>query len=102
MNQSSRIFDEFARLMTEAAGVADGVRREAEGVMRGQLERLMRDMDVVSREEFEAMREMTILAREENDRLAARVAALEEKLANLPENGGDSAAPAGRRKPKGS
>jgi len=74
------IFDNLARLMTDAAGVATGVKREAEGVMKAQLERLIRDLDVVSREEFEAVRAMAILARDENERLAARIAALEEKL----------------------
>jgi BMFP domain-containing protein YqiC len=73
------IVDNFARLMTDAAGVATGMKREAEGVMKSQLERLIRDLDVVSREEFEAVRTMAILAREENERLAARLAALEQK-----------------------
>ena len=73
------IVDNFARLMTDAAGVATGMKREAEGVMKSQLERLIRDLDVVSREEFEAVRTVAILAREENERLAARLAALEQK-----------------------
>jgi len=73
------IVDNFARLMTDAAGVATGMKREAEGVMKSQLERLIRDLDVVSREEFEAVRTMAILACEENERLAARLAALEQK-----------------------
>jgi BMFP domain-containing protein YqiC len=76
----NRIFDDVAKLFTDAAGVAQGVRREAEGVMKAQLERLIRDMDVVTREEFEAVREMAILAREENEKLAARIAALEARL----------------------
>lgn len=76
----NRLLDDIARLMTDAAGMAQGVRREAEGLFRSQLERLVRDMDVVSREEFEAVREMATLAREENDRLAERLAALEAKL----------------------
>jgi len=74
------IFNNLARLMTDAAGVATGVKREAEGVMKAQLERLIRDMDVVSREEFEAVRTMAILSREENERLAARIAELEQKI----------------------
>ncbi len=73
------IVDNFARLMTDAAGVATGMKREAEGVMKSQLERLIRDLDVVSREEFEAVRTMAVLAREENERLAARLSALEQK-----------------------
>jgi BMFP domain-containing protein YqiC len=78
----SPIFDEFAKLMTDAAGVAHGVRREAETVIKTQLERLLAGMDVVTREEFEAVREMATLAREENERLAARIAELEAKLAS--------------------
>jgi len=76
-----RVFDDFARFMTDAAGMAQGVRREAEVMMRGQLERLFAAMDVVSRDEFEAVKHMAILAREENDRLAARLSELEAKLA---------------------
>lgn len=76
----SRIFDDMARLMTDAAGVAHGVRREAETVMRTQIERLLATMDVVTREEFEAVREMAALAREENALLRQRVAALEAKV----------------------
>ncbi|CAN5294357.1 accessory factor UbiK family protein [soil metagenome] len=74
---SSRILDDIARLATDAAGAAQGVRREVETVMKTQIERLLRDLDVVTREEFEAVREMALLAREENDKLAARLAALE-------------------------
>jgi BMFP domain-containing protein YqiC len=74
------ILDDMARLMTDAAGLAQGVKREAETVMRTQLERLLSTMDVVTREEFEAVRDMAILARDENDRLQARIAALESKL----------------------
>lgn len=71
--------DNISRLMTDAAGVATGMKREAETVMRAQFERLIRDMDVVSREEFEAVRAMAIAAREENERLAARLDELESK-----------------------
>ena len=78
------ILDDMARLMTDAAGLAQGVKREAETVMRTQLERLLSTMDVVTREEFEAVRDMAILAREENELLTARIAALEEKLAAKP------------------
>lgn len=74
---SNRFLDDIARLATDAAGAAQGVRREVETVVRTQIERLLRDMDVVTREEFEAVREMALLAREENDKLAARLAALE-------------------------
>jgi BMFP domain-containing protein YqiC len=79
-----RIFDDLSRLMTDAAGLADGARREVETLARAQLERLMAGMDLVSREEFEAVREMAALARTQNDRLEARIAALEAKLAAGP------------------
>jgi BMFP domain-containing protein YqiC len=76
----SRILDDFSRLMTDAAGLADGARREVETLAKSQIERLMAGMDFVSREEFEAVREMAALARAENDKLEARIAALEAKL----------------------
>jgi hypothetical protein len=80
MQTQSPIFDEIAKLMSEAAGAVDGVRREAETVARSQLQRLLSDMDLVPREEFEAVREMAIKAREENERLAARIADLEARI----------------------
>src|SRR3954471_6214872 len=78
---TSRFFDEIARLMNDAAGVAQGVRREFDTLFRSQAERIMRDLEVVSREEFEAAKEMARLAREENEALKARIDALEAKLA---------------------
>jgi len=78
---SNRIFDEFARLMNDAAGVASGVRREFDTLVRTQADRVLRDLDLVRREEFEAVKEMARLAREQNEALEARVAALEAKLA---------------------
>lgn len=80
MQTQSALFDEIAKIMTEAAGAADGVRREAETVARSQLQRLVADMDFVAREEFEAVRDMARVAREENEALKARITALEEKL----------------------
>ncbi|MCB2113896.1 MAG: accessory factor UbiK family protein [Parvularculaceae bacterium] len=80
MQTQSPIFDEIAKMMAEAAGAVDGVRREAETVARGQLQRLVSDMDLVPREEFEVVREMAIAAREENERLTARIAELEARL----------------------
>ena len=77
-------YDQFARLMNDAAGVAQGVRREVDSVMRSQAERILADMDVVHREEFEAVKEMARLAGEENEALKARIAALEAKLATPP------------------
>jgi BMFP domain-containing protein YqiC len=76
---SNRFFDEMARLMNDAAGVAQGVRREFDTLFRNQAERILRDLDVVQREEFEAVKEMARLAREENEALKARIAALEAK-----------------------
>lgn len=79
MQTQSPIFDEIAKMMAEAAGAVDGVRREAETVARSQLQRLLSDMELVTREEFEAVREMAIRAREENERLSARLMALEAR-----------------------
>ena len=77
---TNRFFDEMARLMNDAAGAAEGARREIETVMRAQAERILRNMDVVTREEFAVVQEMAANAREENERLAVRVAELEKKL----------------------
>jgi BMFP domain-containing protein YqiC len=77
---TNRFFDEVARLMNDAAGVASGVRREFDTLFRTQAERILNDLDVVKREEFEAVKEMARLAREENEALKARITALEAKL----------------------
>ncbi len=76
----ARLFDDISRLMSDAAGVAEGARREVDSLVRSQLERLMSGMDIVSRDEFEAAREMAALARAQNEKLEARIAALEAKL----------------------
>jgi BMFP domain-containing protein YqiC len=86
---TNRFFDEVARLMNDAAGVAQGVRREFETLFRTQAERWLRDLDLVKRDEFEAVKDMARIAREENEALKARVAALEAAL------GAKSSAPAG-------
>jgi BMFP domain-containing protein YqiC len=78
---TNRFLDELARLMTDAAGAADGLKREVTGVMRAQAARLLHDMDVVQREEFEAVKAMAEKARAENERLEARIAELEARLA---------------------
>ncbi len=78
---TNRFLDEFAKLMTDAAGAADGLRKEAEQIFRSQGERVLREMDVVRREEFEAVKAMAEKAREENEKLQARIAALESQLA---------------------
>jgi BMFP domain-containing protein YqiC len=80
MQTSNRFFDEISRLMNDAAGVAGGVRKEVETLFQAQAEKFLRNMDVVTREEFEAIKEMAAKARDENDRLAAKIAELEQKL----------------------
>ncbi|KAB2870393.1 MAG: accessory factor UbiK family protein [Bauldia sp.] len=77
---SNRLFDEFARLMTDAAGVAQGVRREAETAFKTQVERWIADLDLVKREDFEVVRELASKTRAENEKLAARIAELEARL----------------------
>jgi BMFP domain-containing protein YqiC len=89
---SNRIFDEMARLMNDAAGVASGVRREFDTLFRAQAERILRDLDVVQREEFEAAKEMARLAREENEALKMRIEALEAKAAGKPAKKGTGTA----------
>jgi BMFP domain-containing protein YqiC len=83
---TNRFLDEVARLMNDAAGVASGVRREVDTVFRNQADRILRELDVVKREEFEAVKDMARIAREENEALKARIAALEAKVA--PGSGG--------------
>lgn len=80
MQTRSKFFDDISQLMTNAAGVAQGARHEAENAMRSLMERFLADQNLVTRDEFDAVREMATKARDENDRLAARIAELEEKL----------------------
>jgi len=77
---SNRLFDEFAKVVTDAAGAAQGVKREIETLVRSQTDRMMADMNLVRREEFEAVKEMAEKARTENDALATRLAKLEATL----------------------
>lgn len=86
----NRILDEFAKLMTDAAGAAQGVRREVETAFRSQAERLLNSMDLVQREEFEAARDMATKARAENQKLAKLIAALEARIAALEGDSGKS------------
>ena len=79
MNANNRFFDDLSKLMTNAMGVAQGAKTEAETAMRGFVDRWLADRDFVSREEFDAVRAMAQKAREENEALAARLAALEAK-----------------------
>ena len=78
---TNRFLDEFAKLMTDAAGAADGLRKEAETLFKSQGEKFLAEMDVVRREEFEAVKAMAAKAREENEKLEARIAALEAQFA---------------------
>ncbi len=88
---TNRFFDEIGRLMNDAAGAAQGVKREFDTVWRSQAEKFLRDMDLVKREDFEVVRDMARLAREENEALKARIAVLEDKLGVSPP-GPDAAA----------
>lgn len=81
---SSRFFDELAKLMTNAAGAAQSVRKEFDSLVRSQIERAMSGMEVVQREEFEAVKEMAAKARDENERLTARLAELEARIGSPP------------------
>ncbi|MCX7349577.1 MAG: accessory factor UbiK family protein [Alphaproteobacteria bacterium] len=76
----TRFFDELAKLMTNAAGAAQGVRREVDTLVQSQMERVLNNMELVKREEFEAVKAMAAKAREENEALAARISALEARL----------------------
>lgn len=79
----NKLFDEFAKLMTDAAGAAQGMKREAETAFRSQAERFLADMDLVKRDDFDAVQEMAARARGENDDLKARIDALEKRVAAL-------------------
>ena len=76
----TRFFDELAKLMTNAAGAAQGVRREVDTLVQSQMERVLNNMELVKREEFEAVKAMAAKARAENEALAARLSALEARL----------------------
>jgi len=81
MQTRSTLLDDLSQLMTNAAGVAQGMRDEAQTMMRARVERFLADSQLVTREEFEAVRVMAQKAREENEALAARLVALEAALA---------------------
>lgn len=82
MQTRNKILDDVSKLMTNAAGVAQGVKDEAETVVRARVERWLAESDLVTREEFDAVRDMAIKAREENERLSARIAELESRLSD--------------------
>ena len=77
---NSRIFDELAKFMSGAAGAAQGVRKEIDQMVQTQVERVLNNLNIVRREDFEVVRDMAEKARTENASLAARVAELEQKL----------------------
>lgn len=81
MQTTSSVFDDLARLMTGAMGLAQGAGDEAKSFMRAQADRFVAEMDLVSRDEFEAMKDVATAARAEADALRARVEALETALA---------------------
>ena len=82
MQTRDKFFDDVSQLMTNAAGMAQGVKTEAETAMKSWMERWLAEADLVTREEFDAVREMAVKAREENESLAARIAELEARLAD--------------------
>ena len=75
-----QFFDDVSRLFSDAAGLADSARREVETMGKAQLEKLLATMNVVTREEFEAVREMAARARDENEKLLAKIAVLEARI----------------------
>lgn len=77
MDNRKRVFDDAARVAGGAMGTLSGIRREVEGLVRHQLDRLLSGMDLMTRDEFEAVKEMAARARAENEKLEARLAALE-------------------------
>ncbi len=84
MQTRDKIFDDISQLMTNAAGMAQGMKTEAETAMKSWMERWLAESNLVTREEFDAVREMAVKAREENENLAARIAELEARLADKP------------------
>ena len=77
---NSRIFDELAKFMSGAAGAAQSLRKEIDQMVQSQVERVLNNLNVVRREDFEVVREMAQKARMENTTLAERIAVLEQKL----------------------
>ncbi|MDJ0823522.1 MAG: accessory factor UbiK family protein [Paracoccaceae bacterium] len=78
MQSRNKVFDDISQLMTNAMGVAQGAREEAETAMKSMIDRWLADRDFVTREEFDAVRAMAQKAREENEALKARLDALEK------------------------
>ncbi len=78
MQSRNKILEDVSQLMTNAMGVAQGAREEAETAVKGMIDRWLADRDFVTREEFDAVRAMAQKAREENEALKARIEALEK------------------------
>jgi len=98
MDTRSKIFDDLSKLMTNAMGVAQGARTEAENAFRGMIDRWLAEQDLVTREDFDAVRAMALKAREENAALEARITALEGAMSAAPAP--KTTAPRATRKPK--
>ena len=79
----NRLFDEFAKVLTDAAGAAQGLKKEAETACRSQAERFLSDMDLVQRDEFDAVKAMAVRARDENETLKEQIESLEKRLSAL-------------------
>ena len=77
---NSRMFDELAKFMSNAAGAAQGMRKEIDHMVQTQVERVLNNLNVVRREDFEVVRDMAEKARTQNTELAARLSELEKKL----------------------
>ena len=82
-NSPNRLFDEVAKLMTDAAGAAQGVKREAETAVRSQAEKFLADMDLVKREDFDVVQEMASNVRVENEALKTQIESLEKRIIAL-------------------
>ncbi len=93
MQTRNRLLDDLAKVATSALGVAGGMKDEVEGRLRQQFERILADMDLVTREEFEVVQDMAIKAREEQETLLERLAALEKELAAVKKAPAKTAAP---------
>lgn len=91
----NRMFDEFAKLMTDAAGAAQGVKREAETAFRAQAERFLADMDLVKREDFDVVQEMASKARAENEELKKQLESMDKRIKAL-----ETAAKPAKRAPR--
>ncbi|MGX1308873.1 BMFP domain-containing protein YqiC [Amorphus suaedae] len=87
---SNRFFDDFSKLATDAGAVAQSFRREAETAVRAQAERFLSDMDIVQRDEHEAVKHMAAAARDEVDALHTKIAALEARIATLEARAGSA------------